>query len=124
MMLGGGLFLLILVLILADDPGGRRSGRLWPILLLAVFALPLMGMFWMMGFGAWNWMHGAGSWSWWGLLSSTLILGGLAVGGYLRARRSEPESEEEQILRLRLAKGEVTAEEYDLLRAKLKATGS
>lgn len=121
MMFFGGFLLLILVLMLADQPGARRAGGLWPILLLVVFVLPMLGMSGMMGFGGWNWMHGSGSWTWWGFLGSAVILAGLAAGGYFLTRRSAPESEEQQILRLRLAKGEITTEDYDLLRVKLKA---
>lgn len=121
MMIIPGLFFLLLVLVLVDQPGRGRSGRLWPFVILALFAFPLLGSFGMMGFGAGNWMHGSGTWDWWGVLGSVVILAGLAVGGYYLLRRWEPEqTQEEQVLKLRLAKGEITAEEYDLLRAKLK----
>lgn len=89
----GGLFLLLLVLLLADQPAVRRSSRFWPVLLLALFAFPLLAMFGMMGFGSWNWMHGSGVSNWWGFLVFALTIAGVAVIGYFLVGRSASESE-------------------------------
>ncbi|HYF96381.1 MAG TPA: SHOCT domain-containing protein [Symbiobacteriaceae bacterium] len=80
----------------------------------------MMGMHGMMGpqYGSWGW-HG-----WVGMgLHALLIMGAIVVAyfAWKRTRSGAPlESEAMQVLRMRLAKGEITAEEFDLLRQKLQ----
>lgn len=66
-------------------------------------------------------MHGyGGGMGWFSVLAMILLFGGLGfiVYGLLR-RPAAGQTEELHILRLRLAKGEITPEEFDLLREKL-----
>jgi putative membrane protein len=123
----------------------NRSTWLWVgvAVVLALVALPLFGMFMhgggMMG-GAWGPMMGGmmgggglpmhrfggwgGGWLWLGMAVRVLLFGGLIALVYSLVRRSagyaRPEAEELQILRLRLARGEITPEVYDALRQKLQ----
>lgn len=109
----------VLLIFLLDRPQPERSTRSWALLLLALLALPLIGMAFTGG-----WMHGyGGGWSWngWNLAGGIVMLVGLGALGYAALRRgsAEADSEELRILKLRLAKGEISPEEYDLLRQKL-----
>lgn len=121
---------LVLLFLLLDRPGQKRDSRSWTLILLALIGLPVVGMIfrggWFMGGPMRGGMHGymwnggwGGNWSWWGVVAGLLVLAVLGLVGYLAYRKGEPESEEQQILRLRLARGEITTEEYDLLRQKL-----
>ncbi|HEY3364067.1 MAG TPA: SHOCT domain-containing protein [Symbiobacteriaceae bacterium] len=49
-----------------------------------------------------------------------LVAGLIALGYWVFKRSPGAESEAMQTLRLRLAKGEITAEEFDVLRQKLQ----
>jgi uncharacterized membrane protein len=65
--------------------------------------------------------YGYGGWNWVGMAVNLLLVAGLIALGYWVFKRSPgAESEAMQTLRLRLAKGEITAEEFDVLRQKLQ----
>lgn len=126
MMIGWILPLVLLVLLLSLR-GDERSSRGWiSALILGLVALYGVGFLGMGGMHSWGWGWGRG-WGWDGwtlpsLLGSLALLGAAGAGIWVLLRRSPPaESEAEQILRLRLARGEITAEEYDLLRKKVQA---
>lgn len=120
---------LVLVIFLLDRPRSGRNTRPWVLALLALLALPLIGMGFMGGGmhgGGWmpGGMYGYGGgwgWNWWNIAGGIVMMIGLGALGYALLRRggAEADSEELQILKLRLAKGEISPEDYDLLRQKL-----
>lgn len=65
---------------------------------------------------------GATGWQFWvGIgLHALLILGALVAAYFAWKRMRSAEPAEIQLLRMRLAKGEITADEFDLLRQKLQ----
>jgi uncharacterized membrane protein len=112
------MWLVPLLLIVALLPGTEtRTSRTWVLVVLTLFLIPILGgMFMMGGMG----IHAYGGWNWVSAVIGLLTVGGLAAVVYALIKRSGPShSEEEQLLRLRLAKGEITPAEYDLLREKL-----
>lgn len=127
---------LILLAAIVYAVAGRGRGRMdWSWALLLLIGLPLLAGGWMMGGGMMGggmmgggmmgghhgWGGWSGTWSPWmigGWIVGAAILGGLL---YLVFKRMPaPESEARQILRLRLAKGEITSDEYDLLAKKVE----
>lgn len=98
-------------------PGSETRGtRSWQGLALAFLLISVLGGMYMMGgmhyYAGWNWLSV--------LVPAVLLIGGLGAIIYALVKRPDSgRTEEDQILRLRLAKGEITPEEYDLLREKL-----
>ncbi|MFZ5827527.1 MAG: hypothetical protein ACOY94_24760 [Bacillota bacterium] len=123
--------LLLLIFLLVDRPQSGQGTRSVALVLLVLLGLPLIGMVFMGGgMHGGGWMHGGGmmhgyrgewGWNWWNLAGGLFMLAGLGALGYALFRRggADSESEELRILKLRLAKGEISTEEYDLLRQKL-----
>ncbi|MDR7515720.1 MAG: SHOCT domain-containing protein [Armatimonadota bacterium] len=104
-----------------------RDAVLVAVVVLGV--LVLLPALWM-GVGGWGWMMGPGmmgrwggwGWGWGGLLGSLVLLllvagVALVVVGLTRRERSDSALE---ILRERLARGEITAEQYEELRKLLQ----
>lgn len=122
-MMIGWILPLVLIVLLLSLRGDERSSRGWiSALILGLVALYGVGFLGMGGMHSWGWARGWDGWTWPSLLGSLALLGGAGAGIWVLLRRSPPaESEAEQILRLRLARGEITAEEYDLLRKKVQA---
>lgn len=108
----------VLLILAVLGPGAdTRTSRTWGTVMLTLLMVPILGGIFMMGgFG----MHGYGGWNWASMLIGILLVGGVAAVVYALFRRSGAgHTEEEQVLRLRLAKGEISPDEYDLLREKL-----
>lgn len=139
----------VLLVVFLAMPGRAPKGSTWAWLAAALIALPFVGMLFMHGFGfggrgygygmmgrgggmmgPWGGMMGPGYfgplpgvWQW-------VIMGVVIVGlGFLvwfllkQVKAAAPAAEEDeavQHLRMRLARGEISADEYDALYQKLK----
>lgn len=110
----------LLVLAVLGSADTVRSPRGWVMVALGLLLLPVIGWATMMG-GFGMGMHGYWGWNWSGLVLAFVVIAGLAVAAYFVLKRSgNQESEAEQILRLRLAKGEISPEEYNRLHETLR----
>lgn len=102
----------LLLVLLLDRPNRWRSwGMAVPLLALGLLLMPLTTM-WGMG----GMMHGYGTWSWPSALVLVLIFAAIGGVAYALSRRNPVESEEMHLIRMRLARGEITEEEYERLR--------
>lgn len=112
----------VLLFLLLDRPDRSRDSRTWVLGVILLAGLVLGGMWTMGGYmgGHMRGYSGWTGWTGWGWAVGLGLLILLGAAGYLALRRGDSDSEEMRILRLRLARGELTTEEYDLLRQKLK----
>ncbi len=101
----------------------RQRTTLLLVILGAIVLLPVLGMsmwgFGMMGPG----MMGRGGWggsAGFGLLRLLVLIGGIALIALAFTRREGRSGEPLEILKLRLAKGEITREQYEGLKQALQ----
>ncbi len=118
------IILVLLVFALFGQSEKERSAGSWTAIALVLLLVPVAGWLFMMsrfGMGSFMGMYGHGGWGWAGWVVGLLLVAGLIALGYYSLRRSgKDESEEMRTLRLRLARGEITPEEFDLLRQTLE----
>lgn len=87
--------------------------------------LPLLGMLMMgagmMGPGMMAWRTAPGGWGWWGfgLIVPLLFLGGIVLV-VLTLRRGVGPEDPAALLKLRLARGEITPEQFEELKKALQ----
>lgn len=109
---------ILLLAFLWDCPDRRDRSTPWIMVVAMLLMLPVLGLFWMGGA-----MHGYGyalpTWAW--VAGGLLLLLAIGISGYLALRPGSRETKELRILKLRLARGEITPADYDLLRKKLSS---
>lgn len=102
----------LLLVLLLDRPNRWRSwGITVPLLAVGLLLMPLTTM-WGMG----SMMHRYRIWNWQSALVLAVIIAAMGGVAYALSRRNPVESEEMHLIRMRLARGEITEEEYERLR--------